>query len=288
VALNTRPYLLVFTSRASAEKRLRGLNEQWAAGGHPAARVCDYRELAALEPCLAPAARAGVVVEGQVAVNPSTFVDGLARLAASRGVHICEHTPVTGMDTRNGSVSVRTAAGDVGADTALIAAGVWSHDLLVPLGVRLGIVPGKGYSFSVDVAQPPKHVIMLEDAHIATLPLDGETRMSGAMDLDEDPERFEPQRIATLISAAGTYFNGVDWSSRRNEWVGPRPLTPTGLPFIGAVDAGQRVFVAAGHNMLGVTLAPATAIAVADLICDGQSRVDMQPFAPVASRGRVH
>jgi Glycine/D-amino acid oxidases (deaminating) len=36
-------------------------------------------------------------------------------------------------------------------------------------------------------------------------------------------------------------------------------MTPDGLPLIGRANASGRVVVAAGHNMLGLTLGPATA-----------------------------
>jgi D-amino-acid dehydrogenase len=45
--------------------------------------------------------------------------------------------------------------------------------------------------------------------------------------------------------------------------MGPRPITPDGLPYIGQIPGKDRVFVAAGHNMLGVMLAPSTAHALA-------------------------
>jgi D-amino-acid dehydrogenase len=63
-------------------------------------------------------------------------------------------------------------------------------------------------------------------------------------------------------------------------WVGMRPMTPDGLPAIGRVPGLDNVFLATGHAMLGITLAPATGEAIADLICGQPPTVDLAPFDP--------
>jgi D-amino-acid dehydrogenase len=57
-------------------------------------------------------------------------------------------------------------------------------------------------------------------------------------------------------------------------------MTPDGLPYIGPLPGRSRVFVAAGHNMLGVTLAPATGKVVAGLVLSGDPGIDLAPFSP--------
>ncbi len=59
-----------------------------------------------------------------------------------------------------------------------------------------------------------------------------------------------------------------------------RPLTPDGLPVIGLLPGFRNLAVASGHAMLGVTLAPATAEAVADLIVTGHAPDVLGPFDP--------
>jgi len=49
---------------------------------------------------------------------------------------------------------------------------------------------------------------------------------------------------------------------------------------IGRFGAYRNLSIASGHAMLGVTQAPSTAIAIADLLCDGRSRYDVAAFAP--------
>ena len=61
---------------------------------------------------------------------------------------------------------------------------------------------------------------------------------------------------------------------------GMRPITPDGLPIIGKLPGHDNVFVATGHSMLGITLAPVTAALVADLAVSGRSGIDHTPFDP--------
>jgi glycine/D-amino acid oxidase-like deaminating enzyme len=63
-------------------------------------------------------------------------------------------------------------------------------------------------------------------------------------------------------------------------WVGFRPATPDKLPYIGrAGEAGP--WVAAGHEGLGITLAPGTARLLADLIFGRPPLVDPAPYDPL-------
>jgi D-amino-acid dehydrogenase len=57
-------------------------------------------------------------------------------------------------------------------------------------------------------------------------------------------------------------------------------VTPDGLPLIGGVPGQPGLFVAAGHGMLGVTLAPATAALLAPLVLHGRAAPELAAFAP--------
>jgi D-amino-acid dehydrogenase len=64
-----------------------------------------------------------------------------------------------------------------------------------------------------------------------------------------------------------------------------RPLTPDGLPLIGRVPGADNIFMATGHAMLGMTLAPATAAVIGELIIEGESALDITPFNPARFAG---
>jgi D-amino-acid dehydrogenase len=57
-------------------------------------------------------------------------------------------------------------------------------------------------------------------------------------------------------------------------------MTPDGLPVIGKLSGANNLYIASGHAMQGVTLAPNTARVIADLILDGSSSVNLNYFNP--------
>jgi D-amino-acid dehydrogenase len=56
-------------------------------------------------------------------------------------------------------------------------------------------------------------------------------------------------------------------------------MLPDGLPAIGPVRQFPNLFVATGHAMLGITLAPATAQVVAGMMFGESPSIDISPFA---------
>ena len=60
-----------------------------------------------------------------------------------------------------------------------------------------------------------------------------------------------------------------------------RPVTPDGLPLIGAILGAPGAYIATGHGVWGILNGPATGEAVAELILDGITlKVDLSPFDP--------
>ena len=53
-----------------------------------------------------------------------------------------------------------------------------------------------------------------------------------------------------------------------------------GLPLLGPLDGLPGLYVASGHGMLGVTLAPASGLAIADMIEGGRVPAELEPFRP--------
>jgi D-amino-acid dehydrogenase len=144
---------------------------------------------------------------------------------------------------------------------------------------------GKGYSFTVDLPNPPEHALYLGDSKIAVSPLGLTTRIAGTMELSGNNRRMDWRRI-TAIARASTAYLG-DWfddvedlaTQIHDPWVGARPLLPDGLPIIDRIPNTGNAYLATGHGMLGVTLAPATAKSLSTLILTGQPPALLTPFS---------
>ena len=59
---------------------------------------------------------------------------------------------------------------------------------------------------------------------------------------------------------------------------GWRPMTPDSLPIIDRSPALSNVFITVGHNMLGVSMAPATGRLVAELLGGTTPHIDSTPY----------
>lgn len=78
-------------------------------------------------------------------------------------------------------------------------------------------------------------------------------------------------------------FQGVDWDSRQDEWVGSRPVTPDGLPLVGQTKL-PNVYTNGGHGMWGVVLGPLSGKMLAKQIATGEVDEAIRPFDPLRSR----
>ena len=63
-------------------------------------------------------------------------------------------------------------------------------------------------------------------------------------------------------------------------WSGFRPMTPDSLSMIGRLGRFDNAFVASGHGMFGITLAPATALAVVEMVESGRVPERLRAFDP--------
>lgn len=101
--------------------------------------MLDPEGAAARHPLLDAGAIAGAWYNGLSGrLNPADLTACYARNAARNGVEILENSTVEGLVASNGRISaVLTADGSVDADMVVVCAGLWSRDLVMPLGVPL-------------------------------------------------------------------------------------------------------------------------------------------------------
>ncbi|MGY2873630.1 D-amino-acid dehydrogenase [Marmoricola sp. URHA0025 HA25] len=281
-------WMKCFDSVASAHREMTVMRElaDRGIGTLPPDQLWVGDALREHEPAVGPAVAAGYVHPAERCADPSEFVDQIHQSLEKRGVRFVlgSHAQKVGEGTSSAWVEL-----DLGerleADHVLVAAGARSTALVRPLESRLRVIPGKGYSLSVQATPMPRHPLYFHDAHIVATPMVRGLRVAGILEFDGTFDRFNRRRIAAIAAIAGQRLSSVDWSTRSEEWVGARPMTPDGVPFIGPVSSDGRVLVATGHNMLGFGLAPATGELVADLLTGRRSRDrELRAFGPQRRR----
>jgi len=223
-----------------------------------------------LEPALGDGVGAALRTAVDRYVRPESLTRGLAEFLSGRGPVLRTDTPVRALRSDRGGWVVETGAAPERADAVVLATGASANQLLRPLGVRVPVIGAKGYSVTVrGRGTAPRVALYLSEAKIGVSPFGDVVRIAGLFELPARSDDVDPARARQLVEETLPYLR--DWrpipgGEAAAAWAGLRPATPDSLPLIGQVPGRPGLFLAAGHGMLGVTLAPATGLAVADLV----------------------
>ena len=244
----------------------------------------DAAALAALEPAL-DRARVGAGLHARVDrfVRPEQLTAGLAERLRADGVEIHEGCELRTLARSDGGWALETTSGPVAAQRLVVAAGLPTAPLLRRLGVRVPLMGARGYSVTVaGRGTPPRHALYLAEAKLGLSPFDDGVRVAGVFELGASSDDVSPAVGERLLAAARPYLAGwqPDPDGPVEAWAGLRPATPDGLPLIGALPGLDDIYLATGHGMLGVTLAPATADLLAPLVLEGRAAPELTPFDP--------
>ncbi len=212
---------------------------------------------------------------------PGDFVEAMATAVRERGGTIDINATVLSVG-RTGDRSWAKLNDDslIEADAVVIANGAWLPGLAKEHGVRTLVQAGRGYSFSVETDQPAEYPIYFPNQRVACTPFHGRLRIAGTMEFRRPDEPMRAQRIDDIVNAVRPLFTNMDLDNRQEEWVGSRPVTPDGLPLIGATKT-PGVYVAGGHGMWGVVLGPVTGQLLAEQMMTGVVPQVLKPFNPL-------
>lgn len=277
--------LKVFEDPQALEAAVRVAHWLKQAGiGH---RVLDVPALIALEPQIAGAAErlVGAVhyPDDQVG-NARLYCETLARWLTEAGVRFRFSEQVLGFQRPAGRlVAVRTARGILQADAVVLAAGCDSPSLARQLGLKVPVVPAKGYSITVSVADGalPAYPVVDDALHAAVVPLGrNRLRVAGTAEFAGFDRRVRQPRIDNLVRLLNRIYPSVPTEGRPlDAWAGLRPMSPDGRPLLGATRQ-RNIYLNTGHGALGWTLATASGKVVAEQVLGLSPTHDAAPFAP--------
>ncbi|HSQ60639.1 MAG TPA: FAD-dependent oxidoreductase [Acidobacteriota bacterium] len=258
---------LVRTPQGLAEETRAA--EQARALGVPA-EMLDARGVAALEPDVRLDVIGGALYPTDAHLTPQRFVATLERWVRDAGASFAWNAEILGWRHEGRAIrAARTAAGEIGADEFVLAAGSWTPRLASPLGVSLPMEPGKGYS--VTMPESPvrlRRSVLLHEARVAITPMGRALRVGGTMELTGYDLSINPPRIRGIRKSLRRFLPEIrdDAFDGVKPWCGLRPCTPDGLPYIGRVGRYANLSVAAGHAMMGLSMAPATGRLLAQIL----------------------
>jgi D-amino-acid dehydrogenase len=274
-----RGLLLVFRTPAEMEhyaKTDRLLRESF---NLPATRY-DGEALTALEPALKPGLAGAWYYEGDAHLRPDRLMQSWRSLLVEQGVIVQEQCEFLGFERNSRCVrGVRTTQGTLATDAVVIAAGAWTPLLNKHLGCRTPIQPGKGYSITMPrPARCPRIPLLFDEDRVAVTPMQSGYRLGSTMEFAGYDTSLNEKRLHLLREGARRYLHEPEAEPITERWWGWRPMVPDGKPIIGRPPALDNVIVAAGHGMLGVSMAPATGKLVAELLCGATPHLDPRPY----------
>jgi glycine/D-amino acid oxidase-like deaminating enzyme len=86
--------------------------------------------------------------------------------------------------------------------------------------------------------------------------------------------------VRRMVARAVRYMPAIARCRALRSWVGFRPATPDKLPLIGRWPAVDGLWIAAGHEGLGIAMALGTAQLIADQILGRSTAIDPGPYRP--------
>jgi D-amino-acid dehydrogenase len=244
-----------------------------------AVETVSAAEVTALEPALPPVAGAALFPGALFLTDPGAMMARLAAAGMAAGVRLVA-ARVERLDREAGGVALTGPGLHLTARHAVIAAGARSKLLARRAGDRVPLDTERGYHAEWDMEAP---LLSRPSAMVARgfylCPMAGRMRAAGTVELGGIDAPPSPHRIARLVEGARGVFPQLGPPDRT--WMGLRPSIPDSLPVIGASRGGRAVIHAFGHGHLGVTLAPATARIVADLVAGRQPSDTAAPCSPM-------
>jgi glycine/D-amino acid oxidase-like deaminating enzyme len=262
--------------RKSAVYRQRGV----------AAEELSGPELAEAEPNLRRGLAGALRVPEDRVLYPPAAARWLLSRACARGASKREGVEVVAI----GPGRVETRQESLAAGTIINAAGA-AAPLLTP---GLPVAPRKGHLVITDRYPDFCRHQLVELGYLASAHTP--SRESVAFNL-------QPRATGQMLLGSSREFAGFDGSLNRDirgrmirralefmpalarlsairTWIGFRPATPDNLPLIGPWERTPGLFIAAGHEGLGVTTSLGTARLAADAILGRQSPIDPAPYSP--------
>ncbi len=224
--------------------------------------VLDGAGLAKLDPTIQMNVVGGVHFADDCHLDPARLLGVLKQRISEMGGQFNYNCPIDTLHRENGRIrAVSGESGEFEADQFVTAGGSWTPELVKTLGLRLPMQPGKGYSMTLEnPVEQPTLCSLLAEARVAVTPMGTSLRIGGTMEIGGLNHEINPRRIKGIVKSVHDYFPAFSEKDfdGMEPWVGLRPVSPDGLPYLGLIPGVSNLVIASGHAMMGLSLGPVT------------------------------
>ncbi|MRV73826.1 FAD-dependent oxidoreductase [Duganella sp. FT92W] len=243
------------------------------------------------EPALRPGLAGGLLVSGDGLVYPPKSARLLLERAMANGTQLVMGKVASLLHDGVTTAGVLLADGrELRADTVVLACGSRSAALVpeLPVQPKKGHVaitdryPGfirhqlveLGYIKSAHAASGDSVAFNLQPRPTGQI-LIGSSRQFGTEDL-----AVEPAMMARMLRHAASFTPALAGLNLLRCWTGMRAASPDGLPLIGPHPARPGLWLATGHEGLGITTSLATAHLLASQLLNDRPAIAAEPYLP--------
>ncbi len=216
---------------------------------------------------------------------PNKLMQQLLVHLQQNGVKLQKEEEVIAFENSGKKITqVKTNKGVYKADTVVVASGSWSRELAAKMQVKIPLMPGRGYSVTLeDSPYKLNYPSVLIEGRVALTPMDGnKIRFGGTMEITKTNTPPRLSRVAGILQAVENYFPEfkVPMPTVDKIWYGYRPCSADGLPYLGRTQKWNNVVMATGHAMVGLSLGAGTGKIVNEIVNEEKLSMDIAPFNP--------
>ncbi|RDE18552.1 glycine oxidase ThiO [Motiliproteus coralliicola] len=199
-------------------------------------------------------------------------------------IELVSNAEVTRFDLNQGRVdAVETMQGRFRAGQFLVCGGAWSGGLMETLGLMLAVEPVKGQMLLFnnpqhDASAPLLDRVVLADGRYLIPREDGRILVGSTLERVGFDKQTSIEARESLYQSALSMLPALQDCTVEAQWAGLRPGSPDGVPYIGAAEGMENLFLNAGHFRNGLVLAPASCRLIADLMLGRTPEIDPAPY----------
>lgn len=252
-----------------------------------AVEVLDAQALAEAEPNLRPGLSGGLRVPGDSVIYPPCAARFLLERAQAFGAKLQFGQSVVALSDEG----VKLSDGSfINAGITVNATGSWAP-LLTP---GIAVQPRKGHLLITDrhpgfVRHQLVELGYLKSAHSISsdsVAFNVQPRKTGQLLIGSSRQygtvttKVEARMLSQMLTRATEYLPGLAKLSSLRAWTGFRAATPDKLPLIGPSPGYKRLYLATGHEGLGITTSMGTAKLLVDMVLNRTSMIPLAPYLP--------
>jgi len=249
--------------------------------------ILDEHSLAEIEPQLRPGLAGGLRVPGDSVIYPPSAAQYFVDQALARGAELflgvaVETITADGIRLRDGT--------SIAAGIIVNSAGRWSPQLTRGLDVK----KRKGHLVITDrYPNFLRHQLVelgyLKSAHSLTADSvafniqprkTGQLLIGSSRQYDVQESSVDVSILTRMLDRAVDYLPSLRKLSSLRTWTGFRAATPDKLPLIGPHAEHKRLYLATGHEGLGITTSLGTAKLLVAQIMNRETAIPVAPYLP--------